>query len=686
VSSPSARPPVRNVALVGHNGNGKTTLIEAMLYRAGVISRPGRVVDGTARCDHEPEERARQQSLSLSTACFDWEGCRVNIIDTPGSADFVGEAVNGLHAAECAVFVVDGVSGVQAQDEVIWRHAERLGLPRIVFVNGLDRDNSSFERTLASLRDRLGGRVEAVEMPIGAEAQFHGIADLVADQALDYSGGQASESPIPDDLAAEAEAAHTELLEDVIESDDDLLEQYLEGVDPTPQQLEDLIRAAVTELAVFPVLCGSALKPIGADRLLDFICKVAPAPGGLGPVRAQRGDEPVDVAVDADGPPLAVVFKVRIDDFLGQISFVKVMSGVIRPGDTLVNSRTGNKERLPNLITLTGAEHRPADHAAAGDIVAVTKLSNTATGDTLGADASLSVSVTPPPVPVYSVSIKASNPAGEDKLATALRRFSSEDPSLTIRHEPTTRQTLLSGSGESHIRVALSRLERLGVGYETEDMRVAYLETLARPADVQSKFKKQTGGHGQFAVASVRFEPLERGAGYEFDSEVTGGAIPRNLIPAVGAGVSEAMAAGGKWGFPLVDLRAVCYDGKHHSVDSSEMSFKVAGSLALKEAVQQAGSAVLEPVSTVRVEVPDGYQGDVLGDLNSRRGTVLGAEPADAPGTSVIHARVPTSEILSYVIDLRSMTGGTGTFSAEHHDYQPLPAALLQKVLAAQPD
>ena len=673
---------IRNVVLVGHNGNGKTTLAEAMLYRAGVVGRMGRVDDGTAHCDHDPEERARHQSLSLSMASFDWRDHKVNLIDTPGYTDFVGEAVNGMHAADLAVFVVDGVSGVQAQDQVLWRHAERLGLPRMVFVNGLDRERSSFERTLDDLKSHFGGHVEAVELPLGEEASFHGIADLVGDGALDYSSGQSSAAPIPDDVADDASDGHIQLVEDVVEGDDELLEQYLEGVEPTQEQLERLIHDAVDHRIVFPVLCGSAAKPIGVDHLLDFICRVGPAPAEAAPAEAVRRGEPVEVIIDPAGSPVALVFKTRVDDFLGQISFMKVLSGTIRANDTLVNSRTGDKERLHNLMSFTGAEHHSVDHAAAGDIVAATKLGDVRTGDTLADDTALTVLMTPPPTPVYGVAIHASAPAQEDKLASAMRRFAVEDPSLVIRQDPTTRQTVLSGSGEAHIRVVRARLERMGIDFEVEGLRIAYLETLARPADVQARHKKQSGGHGQFAVAVVRFEPLPRGAGYEFDTEVSGGAIPRGLIPAVGAGISEAMANGGRHGFPMVDVRAVCYDGKYHSVDSSEMSFKIAGSLALKQAVEQAGSAVLEPVSEVRVEVPDAYQGDVLGDLNSRRGQVFGTEPGSAAGTSVIRAHVPTSEILSYVIDLRSMTGGTGTFSAEHHDYQPLPHALLSKVLA----
>ena len=671
---------IRNVVLVGHNGNGKTTLAEAMLYRAGVVSRMGRVDDGTAHCDHEPEERARHQSLSVSLASFDWRDHRINLIDTPGYTDFVGEAVNGMHAADLAVFVVDAVSGVQAQDQVLWRHAERLGLPRMVFVNGLDRERSSFERTLEDLQSHFGSRVEAVGLPLGAEASFFGIADLVTDGALDYSSGQSAAAPVPDDVAPAASDGHTQLVEDVVEGDDDLLEQYLEGVEPTQEQLEQLIRDAVVQRSVFPVLCGSAAKPIGVDRLLDLISRVGPAPGANGPMAAVRSGEPVELEMDGSASPVALVFKTRIDDFLGQISFVKVLSGTIHSNDTLVNSRTSDKERLHNLMSFTGADHHGIDHVVAGDIVAATKLGNVRTGDTLSTDTALSVPITPPPTPVYGVAIHASAPAQEDKLASALRRFATEDPSLVIRQDSTTRQTVLSGAGEAHIRVVRSRLERMGIDFEVEDMRVAYLETLARPADVEAKHKKQSGGHGQFAVAMVRFEPLPRGGGYEFDTEVSGGAIPRNLIPAVGAGIEEAMANGGRHGFPMVDLRAVCYDGKHHSVDSSEMSFKIAGSLALKQAVEQVGSAVLEPISEVSVEVPDNYQGDVLGDLNSRRGQVFGTEPGSAAGTSVIRAHVPTSEILSYVIDLRSMTGGTGTFSADHHDYQPLPHALLSKV------
>jgi elongation factor G len=672
---------IRNVVLVGHNGNGKTSLAEAMLYRAGVVGRPGKVDEGSTVCDSDPEEKERHQSLGLATATFTWQDHKINLIDTPGYADFVGEAIAGLYAADLAVFVIDSVSGVQSQDVVLWRHAEKLKLPRLVFVNGLDRDNSSFQRTLADLRSNFGSHTEPVELPLGAESGFHGIADLLTDHAFVYDTGQREEAPLPEEIADEERAGHEHLVEEVVEGDDEILEKYLEGTEPTPEQLEKLLQHAIDAGAVYPVLCGSATTPIAVDHLMTFICNVGPAPGDAGPAIVEAGGEETEVQIDQSGQTLAYVFKTRIDEFLGQISYVKVLSGKISTDDTLVNTRTRNKERLHQLISLTGTDHTSISEIVAGDIAAVAKLNDVQTGDTLApAGAPVRVPFPPPPSPVYGVAVHSGTPAHEDRLATALRRLVTEDPSLAVTYERSTQQTILSGGGEAQIRVALSRIERAGIDVETEPVRVAYLETLARPVELESRYKKQSGGHGQFAVATVRFEPLGRGAGFEFDSEVTGGAIPRNLIPAVGAGIEESMAGGGAHGFPVVDLKAICVDGKHHSVDSSEMAFKMAGSLALKEAVKTAGTQVLEPISEIWVQVPDAYQGDVLGDLSSRRAQVLGTGPGDVNGSTQIHAHVPTSEIMSYAIDLRSMTGGTGTFEQKHHDYETLPAAMLSKI------
>ncbi len=674
---------VRNVALVGHNGNGKTSLAEAMLYRAGLLGRPGRVDEGTAACDSDPEERERHQSLALTTVSFSWDGFTITLIDTPGYADFMGEALQAMEVAELAVFVVDAVSGVQAQDRVLWRHAAKSKKPRMVFVNGLDRAHASFETTLAGLRSAFGSHAEPVEIPIGEGSGFHGIADLLTDHAFVYDSGHAEEVEVPGELADDEHAGHEHLVEEMVEGDDEVLEQYLEGTAPSAEALEHLLHEAVDHGTVFPVLCGSATAPIGVDHLLDFICHVGPAPGDVGPAVVQAGPDPAEVSVDPEGDTLAYVFKTRIDDFLGRVSYIKVLSGTLKADDVLVNSRTHRHERLHQLMAFSGVDHRNVREVAAGSIAMVAKLDSTLTGDTLAADGKPVLVPAPDmPEPVYGIGVRAATPAHEDRLSTGLRRLETEDPSLSVSFDPTTKQTILSGGGETHLRVALSRLARMGVGVETDEVRVAYLETLAAPVEIQSRHKKQSGGHGQYAVATVRFEPLERGAGFEFASEVTGGSIPRNLIPAVGAGVEEAMGNSGAHGFPVVDLRAVCTDGLTHSVDSSEMAFKMAGSLALRNAVKEVGTKVLEPVSELTVTVPDAHQGDVLGDLSSRRAQVLGTGPGNGVGFAEVRALVPSSEIQSYAIDLRSMTGGSGAFRSVHHGHQYLPSALVSRLSA----
>jgi elongation factor G len=672
---------IRNVVLVGHNGNGKTSLAEALLFRAGALTRPGTVEQGNTVMDHDPDEQRLLQSLSLSVATFDWKDHKVNLIDTPGYADFRGDALMGLAVADLAVFVVDSVAGVQSQDVVLWRQAERLRLPRVVFINKLDREHSSFERALQDVRRAFGSHTDPIELPIGEESSFHGLADVLTDHAFFYDSGSAEEVAIPDALVDSEREEHEHLVEDVIELDDDLLERYLEGNEPSVEQLEQLLHQAVDEAKVFPVLCGSATAPIGADALADFICRVGPAPGDRGPTVVRAGDETRELAFDRDGPPVAFVFKTTIDDFVGQISIFKVLSGTIRTDEHLVTSTARDKVRLHQLLSLNGSGHTAIGEVGAGDIAAVAKLNGTHTGDTLAPDGTPVVFEPPAlPRPVYGVAIAATAQSEEDRLATALRRLIIEDPTLAIGHDDATHQTVLSGGGETHVRVALSRVERAGVSVDTDDVRVAYRETLAGSIETEGKYKKQTGGHGQFGVASVRFEPLPRGGGFEFESEVTGGAIPRNLIPAVGAGIEEAMRNGGRFGFPVVDVRAVCTNGKHHSVDSSEMAFKMAGSLALREAIAKVGVQVLEPVSEIRVQVPNDYHGDVLADLNSRRAQVLGTGTAETEGYTELSALVPTSEILRYAIDLRSLSGGSGSFEVEHHGYQVLPPQLVERL------
>ncbi len=697
-TNPTPLGSVRNIALVGHTGTGKTSLLEAMLLHAGTVNRLGRVDDGTTVGDADPDERARHQSLALHAVSFEWQGHVVNVLDTPGHPDFRADALRSLDAAELAVFVIDGVGGVQSQDLALWRAAERMRRPRMLFVNKLDRAHSSFDRTLAQVRARFGAQADPVELPIGEESSFHGVTDLLTDEAFLYDHGpQPDRTTVPAELADAEREGHEHLVDDVVEGDEAVLERYLDGVEPTPAELEHLLHDALDDGRVFPVLCGSATGLIGVDHLLDLVCRLGPAPGDLGPLTVEGPGGTVEVACDPDGPPLAVVFKTRLDDFVGQISLLKVLSGTIRIDQELVNTRTQTVERLHHLVPLapavrggakvataaeTGAGARLGS-ARAGDIVAVAKLADTRTGDTL-APVGTPITVPPPvvPPPVHGVAIRPRQPSHENKLASTLRRLQIEDPALAVAHDAATRQTILSGTGETHLAVAIARIERLGVLLDVEPTRVAYRETLAGPVQVEGRHKKQTGGHGQFGVAVVRFEPLPLGTGYEYGSEVTGGAIPRGLIPAVGAGIAEAMDRGGRFGFPVVDVRAVCVDGKAHAVDSSEMSFKMAGALALRQAFEEAGTVVLEPVSELAVQVPPQYQGDVLGDLSARRGQVMGTELDGADGVS-IHALVPTAEIQQYAVDLRSMTGGAGTFALAHHGYQLLPDALVAQVTAS---
>jgi elongation factor G len=673
---------IRNVALVGHGGAGKTTLAEALLFKAGMINRMGRVEDGTTVCDFDPEEQKRQISLSLSLAPFEWKGHKINLIDCPGYADFVGDVHAALRVADLAIFVVSAVEGVEVQTEVVWKLASRLGVPRMVFVNKLDRDNSSFERTLEQLRDRFGQGVAPLELPIGEEAEFRGVADLLTDKAFLYDGGNVTESEIPDDLQELEHQVHDNLVEGIVVADDDLLERFLADDIPSVDELEHALARGVGDATVFPVICGAATADVAIDRLADFICEIGPAPTDRPPVEVRAGDTDVEVKCDPNGDPLAFVFKTIADPYVGRISLFKVLSGTIRPDDHLWNSRSSTDERLHGIFTLRGKEQDQVPEVPAGDIAAVAKLSATQTSDTLAPKGK--PVVVPPveePAPVLATAIVARTQADEDKLANALHRLHEEDPALVVERSEETRQTVLRGMGETHLTITLEKLARkFGVDVDTEEVRVPYRETITAPAmNVEGKHKKQSGGHGQFGVCFINVEPLERGEGFQFVDRIVGGAISRGYIPAVQKGVEEAMSHGGVFGHPVVDVKVELIDGKEHSVDSSEMAFKIAGRLAIREALAKASPVLLEPVSLVEVTVPAESQGDIMGDLNSRRGRVQGSFAAD-DGEQVITALVPTSEILRYAIDLRSMTGGRGRFTASHDHYDVLPSHLVDRV------
>jgi elongation factor G len=672
---------IRNVALVGHGGAGKTSLVEAMLFCSGVVNRMGRVEDGSTTTDFEPEEVKRGISLSLALAPFEHDGFKFNVLDAPGFADFIGDVDAALRVADMAVFVVSAVEGPEVQTEVAWRMAADKKLPRMIFVNKLDRERASFERTLDQLRERFGAGVAPLELPIGEEADFRGVADLLTDSAFIYDDGKPTKQDIPAEIADIEHKTHDALVEGIVVADDDLMERYLEGETIAPKELEETLAKGVAEASVFPVTCGSATRMIGIDRLLTLISEVGPSPLDRPPVVVQAGNTDTEVACDPSGQPLAVIYRTVDDRYVGKVSFLKVLSGTLRPDSQLTNPRTHGDERLHALFTMRGKEQDGVPELPAGDIGAVAKLANTATGDTLAPKGTPAVVRWEEPMPpVLSVAVRPKSKGDEDKLMTALHRLQDEDPSLRVRREDETHQTLLSGMGDTHLSIVTERLSRkFGVEIDTEDVRIPYRETITAMAEAEGKYKKQTGGHGQFGVAFLRLEPKERGGGFEFVDQIVGGAIPRQFIPAVEKGVLETMSTGGVYGYPVVDVRVTVFDGKYHPVDSSEMSFKMAGSLGFKEAMAKANPVLLEPISLIEVTVPTQYQGDIMGDLNSRRGRVQGTENVGV-GEQMVTALVPTSEIIRYSIDLRSITGGRGRFTVEHDHYDLLPAHLVDKI------
>jgi elongation factor G len=656
---------IRNVALVGHGGAGKTSLAEALLLEAGAIPRLGKVEDGTTVCDFDPEEQRRRISVSLALAPFELDGTKVNLLDTPGYADFVGDVGAAFQAADLALFVVSAVEGVEVQTEIAWKLAEARGIPRAIFINKLDRERASFSRTLEQLKERFGAGVAPLHLPIGEEAGFNGVVELLNDQAIMYGDGSphGAEGPIPAEMEVEEHSIHDSLVEGIVVGDDDLMERYLgdEAIDIS--ELAGALANGIATGSVFPVLCGSATKLVGIDRLARFLVEEAPAPTG------------------ADGATGAVVFKTIVDPYVGRVNFFKVLQGTVKHDDVLANGRTRADERIHQLFTMRGKEQETVSEVAAGDIAAVAKLADTSTGDVLAAKgATVDVEPVEPPEPVLAVAIKARSKGDEDKLANALHRLQEEDLVLRIERNPETHQTVLRGMGETHLSIALEKLARkFGVEVDTEDVRVAYRETITGTAEAEGKLKKQTGGHGQFALAWLRVEPQARGAGNTFVDAIVGGVIPKNFLPAVEKGVAEAEEHGGALGFPVVDVKITCFDGKHHPVDSSEMAFKTAASMGLRDALAKANPILLEPVSELVVIVPEANQGDIMGDLNGKRGRIQGSASIGGGEVEIV-ANVPTSEILRYAIDLRSMTGGRGRFTSEHSHYDPVPAHLVEKI------
>ncbi len=680
---------IHNVVLLGHSGAGKTTLAEALLSRAGAVPRTGKVDDGTSLLDNDPESIKARISMSLALAPFEWTATdgntyKVNVLDTPGSIDFAAEVDAALAVADLAVFVVSAVEGVEAQTELWWRRVAAMGVPRMVFVNKEDRERADFHKVLHQLRAAFGPGIAPLELPIGEAATLHGIVDVLSEEALDYaSDGKHHVEPMPAEVAEEEHTLHDELVEEIVSGDDEQLERYLSGDMPTVAELERTLAHEVLACTEFPVLLGSATTGVGIDRLADLLCELSPSAADR-QVDVLDGGDTVTIHADPVGAAVVYVFKTIADPYLGQLSVFKVLRGSLKADDRLVNRTNGSDERLHGLFQLCGKEQTPVAEVLAGDIAAVAKLSSTRTGDTLAPKGS-TITVQPPPrrAPQFGVAIVPRTQADDDKLGNALTRLQAEDPALYVDRVEETNQTVLRGLGDTHVNVAIDRMARkFGVNVEIAPLRVAYRETVASTAAAEGKVKKQSGGHGQYAVVNLRVKPLDRGEGFQFVDAIVGGTIPRNYIPAVQAGVEDTMVKGGVHGFPVVDVVVECYDGKYHAVDSSEMAFKTAASQGFKDAMAAAGVVVLEPVSLLTVTVPAAQQGDIMSDITTRRGRVQGSSTTEH-GEQQIKALVPAGELSRYAIDLRSMTGGRGQFSVQHDHYDVLPTHLVDKVKQA---
>jgi elongation factor G len=674
---------IRNVLLVGHGGAGKTSLLESMLFTAGATTRMGRVEDGNTASDFEPEEVKKGISVSLAMAPIEWNGVKINVLDAPGYADFIGDVRSAIRAVDAVILVVSAVEGVEVQTEVAWELAVEAGLPRAIVINKLDRERASFERTLDELVRAFGTQVAPLELPLGEEHDFEGTADLLHRKA--YRGGpRASEGEWPDDISGKADPYREKLMEAVAESDDSLIEKYLEQGELAEDEIVNGVKAGFAAATIAPVLVTSAAKPIGIDRLLSFVAEEFPSPVDRGAVTVTRRDgSEAERACDASAPLCALVFKTVSDPYVGHITMFRVFAGRLRPDSSVYNATKSTEERVGQLFALRGKEHETVAEVPAGDIGAVAKLSHTTTGDTFSTkDDPVQVPPADMPEPLLAFAISPKTKGDEDKLSTALSRLREEDPTLRVERSDETHETVAYGMGEAHLDVMIERMKRkFGVEVTTAPAKIAYRETIKKAAKGLGRHVKQTGGHGQYAICNIETEPLPRGAGFEFVDKIFGGAIPNQFIPSVEKGVVKAMSQGARSGNPMVDVRCTLVDGKFHPVDSSDMAFQLAGSLALRDAAEQAGVVLLEPIVEVEVIAPEDSTGDIMGDLNSKRAKIQGMESAGA-GKQRIKALVPQAEVARYSIDLRSLTGGRAAFTMRFSHYEEVPAHLAEKIIS----
>ncbi len=672
---------IRNVAFVAHSGAGKTSLTEAMAYVTGQSSRLGRVEEGNTISDFDPDEVDRGMSINLAVVPCDWRGATVNAIDTPGYPDFVGDVVSGLRAADAAIVVVDATAGIEVGTEIVWRLVERQDRPRLVVVNRMDRENVSWENVVQELRDKFGAAIAPIQIPLGDAPAFDGVIDLLDGTARAFTDGGSEPVPVPEALSETLEAAREELTDAVAATDDDLLEKYLEEEEIEREEIERALRAGVRNGEIYPVVFTAATATNGVRELLDAITTLLPTPSDL-PV--MTGENGATLDVRSDGPIVAQVFKTLADPFVGKVSLLRVYTGTI-PGDIeLHNQTSGRNERLSGFQYPVGKGGQQTGTVVAGDIAFVTKLENVATGDTLASGGSThTMGALEMPTPLFEAAITPATQADLDKMGQVLARIAEEDPSLRVGRDDQTGETILAGLGESHVHISLERVRRkFNVNLLANVPRVAYLETIRKTVNAHGRHKRQSGGRGQFGDVHIEFSPLARGAGFEFEDRIRGGSIPRQYLPAVEKGLVECFAKGALAGFPVVDLKAAAFDGQYHDVDSSDEAFRNAARLAVENGYPQAAPVILEPIVKLAIEIPDLNTGDVIGDISARRGHVLGMNPADYEGATIVEVEAPKAEVQRYATDLRSITQGRGQFTSSFVRYQEVPPHVQERLVA----
>jgi len=673
---------IRNVVLLSHQGAGKTSLVESVLFASGAIQRLGSVADGTTTSDHDPVEIERHMGINLSLLPAQWQGMKLNIIDTPGYADFVGEARSGLRVTEGAIIAVCAASGVEVGTEQMWSEAERGNLPRFIFVNKMDRDNADFLSTLKGIQSMLSPKCLPVQLPIGSQKDFQGIVDLVTMKA--YIGTDSQEAEIPSTIREQAEASRERLVEAAVEADDELINKYLEGESINNEEVFSAIRKSTMAGKLVPVFAGSALKGIGTRQILDGVCSYLPAPEEKGAVLTKNAStgEQEEINPNSESPLAGLVFKTTADPYVGKLSYFRIYSGVISGNSQVWNANKNSMERIGQLFTMLGKNQQTVPQVAAGDIGAVAKLSVTTTGDTLCArEHSVILPGIEFPKANFSMAIQPQAKSDLDKMSTVLPRICEEDPSLQTRREADTNEFIISGVGDNHLEITREKIRRkFGVEVKLDLPKIPYKETITASTKAEHKHKKQTGGHGQYGHVLLELEPLPRGGGFEFVEKIFGGAIPQNYIPSVEKGVNEARQEGVLAGYPVVDVNVTLYDGSFHAVDSSDIAFKIAAAQALKKGLSQGQPVLVEPIMKLTITVPESYTGDITSDLNTKRGRVLGMNPGN--GVNVIEAQAPYAELLRYALNLRSLTQGRGTFAMEFDHYEEVPAHLSQKIIA----